>query len=56
MPNQNVVWVVQQSASRKGPWINTSAYDSRDTAREYAKEAVANYTRVRKYIDSGDKT
>lgn len=56
MSNQNVVWVVQQSKSRNGPWINTSVYDNRDTARESAKGVVANYSRVRKYIDSGDKT
>ena len=56
MSNQNALWVVQQSETRKGPWITNSAYDNRDTAREYAKGVVANYSRVRKYIDSNNKT
>lgn len=56
MSNQNVVWVVQYSDNRAGPWFNYKVEFSRDLARLSAQNTFANYTRVRKYIDSGDKT
>ena len=56
MANQNIVWVVQYSENRLGPWIISVTASSRERARKEAQITLANYTRVRKYIDSGDKT
>ena len=56
MSNQNVVWVVQYSENRLGPWTTSVVGFSREKARKEAQNTLANYTRVRKYIDSGDKT
>ena len=56
MSNQNTVWIIECRRETSDKWVPQDAASTRSEARLLAKEAPFSYTRVRKYIDSGDKT
>ena len=53
MKNTNILWVIEQYSKDYQEWKFSSAYYTRQCAREMAKKLVGK-TRIRKYVDMTD--